>query len=270
MVLLLNKLRLSQKQEVTRNPDKTNLNWPEILFWTNGLMLLNWVQGVLHHLPSLDTKTQRAFWQGSMPAKFLNEFPWLAKFTPAQVVEYCQVRRSAVQARTRLLIRASGDRENLKGKDSEVVLGDVWMDEEKFVINEAAKSKSVAVASGLIHKAAMRNDVRFFIRLGKALQSKQRPPDVDWTRPGCDPVACFLVENWCEGQAYKSCLPALCFFSDQALADFCSVAFGRKTGNPSLDAIRQWRRRLGLKQVSNPKVTATIVSGSEILFKNGR
>lgn len=271
MPLQLDKLRVSRKHEVTRNPDKAAWNWPEIFFWTNGLMLLNWVQGVLRQLPSLDAKTQAGFWQGSMPAQFLNEFPWLAKFTPAQVVEYCQVRQSVDQAHTRLIIRACGDRENPKGKDSEVALGDVWMDEKKFVINEAAKSKSIAMAatSGLIQKAAMRNDVRFFIRLGKALQSKQRLPAVDWTRPGCDPVACFLVENWCGGQAYKSCLPALCFFSDQALADFCSAAFGRKPGNPSHDAIRQWRRRLGLKQTRCPKVKATIVSDGEILFEKG-
>ena len=269
MPLQLDKLRLSPKHKCTQNPDKANLNWPEIFFWTNGLMLLNWVQGVLHQLPSLDTKTQEAFWQGLLPAQFLDEFPWLAKFTPTQIVEYCEVWRSVDQARTRLIIRACGDRENPKGKDSEVAFGDVWMDEKKFVINEAAKSKSVIIAPGIIHKAAMRNDVRFFIRLGKALQSRQRPPAVDWTRPGCDPVACFLVENWCEGQSYRSRLPALCFFSDQALADFCSAAFGRKTGNPSLDAIRQWRRRLGLKQVSSPKVNATIVSDGDILFENG-
>jgi hypothetical protein len=80
-------------------------------------MLLNWVQGVLRQLPSLDAKTQAGFWQGSMPAQFLNEFPWLAKFTPAQVVEYCQVRQSVDQAHTRLIIRACGDRENPKGKE---------------------------------------------------------------------------------------------------------------------------------------------------------
>jgi len=266
MQLHFDKLRLSRRHEVTQNPDKATCNWLEIFFWTNGLMLLNWVQGVLHQLPSLDEKTQKAFWQGSMPAQFLKEFPWLAKFSSAQVIEYCQVRQSMDKARTRLLIRASGDRENPKGADSEVAQGDVWLDEKKFVINEAAKSKSVAMSSGLIHKAAMRNDVRFFVRLGKALQSKKMLQDVDWTRPGCDPVAFFLVENWCSGQAYKSRLPALCFFSDQALADFCSAAFGRKAGNPSLDAIRQWRRRLGLKQVSSPKVKATNVSGGEILF----
>lgn len=272
MPLQFDNLRSSPKHEVARNPDKATSNWPEIYFWTEGLMLLNWVQAVLPQLPSLDAKAQELFWQGSIPAQFLNDFPWLAKFTPAQVVEYCQIRQSMDRARTRLIIRASGDRENPKGTNSEVALGDVWLDERKFVINEAAKFKSVG-HYGLpefIHKAAKRNDVRFFIRLGKALQPKKSLADVDWTRPGCDPIACFLVENWCEGRAYNSRLPALCFFSDQALADFCSAAFERKAGNPSLDAIRQWRRRLGLKQTSSPKVKGIDISGGAILFVRGK
>jgi hypothetical protein len=116
----------------------------------------------------------------------------------------------------------------------------------------------------VLKRAADENDVRFFIRLGKALQSGQRPKDVDWTR--CDPLAIFLMENWCEPLDCKWWLPALCFFTDQALADFCSAAFGRNPGHPSSAAIRQWRRRLGLKTVRSPKIRKVIIKEGEILF----
>jgi len=115
-----------------------------------------------------------------------------------------------------------------------------------------------------IFEAAKQNNVRFFIRLGKALQSRKKVPDVDWTQ--CDPVACFLVENWCEWRAYDRRFPALCFFSDQALADFCSAMFGRNPGSPSGYSIRQWRRRLGLKQASRPKIRKVTIEKGKILF----
>jgi hypothetical protein len=272
MPLQFDKLRFSPNHKATPNPDKATSNWPELFFWTNGLMLLNWVQVVMERLPSLNVKAQERFWKGSMPSQFLDDLPWIAKFPPSQVIEYCLVRQSRDRAKTRLIIRASGDRENPKGADSAVALGDILMEEKRFIINEAAKSKSVAHSGlpGLIQKAAKRNDVRLFIRLGKKLQTKRRRVDVDWNRPGCDPVALFLADNWCEGRNYSSRLPALCFFSDQALADFCSAAFGRKLGSPSLDAIRQLRRRLRLKQTTNPKVKCTRIKDGEICFIAGK
>lgn len=230
-------------------------------------MLLNWVQAILRQLPSLGAKAQEKFWRGAMPAQLSKDFPWLAKFAPAQVVEYCQIRQSADRARTRLIMRASGDKERPKGADSEITLGDLWLDEKKFVLNEARKFKRVGYPD-LINKAAEANDVRFFIQFGKALQKKERVADVDWKRT--DPISRFLVENWCGGRTYNSRWPALCFFSNQALADFCSAMFGRKPGNPSLDAARQRRRLLGLKQASSPRVKGITVSRGEILFIEGK
>lgn len=274
MPLQFKNLRLSAKHEVTRNADEATSNWPEIFFWTEGLMLLNWVQVILRRLPSLAPKTQERFWKRIMPPQFLRDFARLAEFTPAQVVEYCRIRQSAERAGTRLIMKARAEYEKPRGADSEVSFGELWLDQKKFVLTEAAKFRQVNFYPELIckvfSKAAQENDVRFFIRLGKALQSKKRKPDVDWTRPGCsDPVACFLVNNWCEGRDYKSRLPALCFFSDQALANFCHVALGRSEGIPSLDTIRQWRRHLGLKQASTPKVKGVAISGSAILFTKG-
>ena len=241
--LQLRELNLSPRQKFTQNTDGANWYWPQIFFWTEGLMLMNQIEEpVLNRISTFDTKDQEKFWQGSIPAQFLGEFPWLAKFTPAQVVEYCRIKQSSRIAAGRLMIRASGDRLCPKGAYTSASIGEDKIDEEKFVLNEAAKTKSVKhyQLPQFIFEAAKQNNVRFFIRLGKALQLREKVPYVDWTR--CDPVACFLVENWCEWLAYDDHLPALCFFSDQALADFCSAIFCRKPGNPSIDSIRQWRR----------------------------
>src|SRR5262245_220133 len=123
-------LLFSSKHEFTQNPESKS-NWPEIYFWTKGLMLLNWVQGVLARLPSLEAKIQQSFWQGSMPPQFLNDFPWLPGFSAQQVVEYCQIRQSADAARTRLIIRACAYGENPKDQDSEVSFGKLWLNEKK-------------------------------------------------------------------------------------------------------------------------------------------
>jgi hypothetical protein len=145
-------------------------------------------------------------------------------------------------------------------------IGGLRFDEKTHALRMAAANKAVNARTviGVVKRAAEENDVRFFIRLGKALQPTQSPGEVDWTR--CEPLAIFLMENWCEPLDYEWWLPALCFFTDQALADFCSAAFGRKPGNPSSDAVRQWRRRLGLKSVRSPKISKVLIKEGEILF----
>ena len=164
---------------------------------------------------------------------------------------------------TLLITKARREKLNPEGK---VSLGEVPLDEKVWVLRYAESRKDLRgpVIGKFISEAAKQNDVRFFIRLGKALQSRKPAPEVDWNRP--DPLACFLVENWCEGRNYRSRLPALCLFTDQALADFCSAAFGRQPGNPSPEGVRQWRRRLGLKPVRSPKVKQVIRQGDEILL----
>jgi hypothetical protein len=252
-------LILSSRHKFTQNPDDVDWNWSQVFFWTEDLMLMHWVL-------SFDNKFHDDSWQGSIPAQSLEDFPWLAKFKPAQVVEYWRISRSRSKAADNLIIKARGERLCPKGAYSKVSSGDAKLVEEKFLLNAAAKSKSVKryYLPQFIFEAAKQNNVRFFIRLGKVLQSRMKVPDVDWTR--CDPVACFLVSNWCEWHEYDRRFPALCFFSDLALADFCSAMFGRNPGNPSTYSIRQWRRRLGLKQASRPKIKKVTVEKGKILF----
>jgi hypothetical protein len=265
--LHLQKLILSSQHKFTQNVDEPDWYWPPIYFWTKGLNLMHRIEAVLERISSLDAKVQENFWQDSIPAQLLKDFPWLATFDAAQVVEYCRIMQSSRKARSRLIIQARGDRLCPKGTYSKFGGGESKLVEEKFVLNEVAKSKSInhhCYLPQFIFEAAKQNNVRFFIRLGKVLQSREKIPDVDWTR--CDPVACFLVENWCKWGAYNPRFPALCFFSDSALADFCSAVFGRNCDNPSVDSIRQWRRRLGLKQPRRPKIRQISLKGKEALF----
>jgi hypothetical protein len=257
--LQLQNLTFSPKHKFTQNPDGVDWNRVQIFFWTEGLRLMNWIS-------SSDTKVRGDFREDSIPAQSLKDFPWLAKFKPAQVVEYCRIEESRHKAASHLIIQARGERLCPKGTYSKVSSGEDRLHEEKFVLNTATKSKSVKrhFLPQFFFEAAQKNNVRFFIRLGKALQSRKKVPDVDWTR--CDPVACFLVQNWCEWCEYDRRFPALCFFSDLALADFCSAVFGRNPGNPSVYSIRQWRRRLGLKQARYPKIGKISLKGNKVLF----
>jgi hypothetical protein len=134
------------------------------------------------------------------------------------------------------------------------------------VLQEAEKFKAVNVGGlpGLIHKAAEQNDVSFFKRLGRRLQSGKCPADVDWNR--VQPIECFLVDHWCEGSNYKSRLPALCFFEGKARAKFCALWFRVKYDSRYNDSVRQTVKRLGLVRPKQPKIKDVEIKGDEIRF----
>ena len=267
MSLQLEKLRLSTRQAWRPNTDENTGNWPQIFFWTEGLILLNWTEALMKRVGALQRYDQEEFRTGRATRAVRGLNPALfERWSPQLIFNYCHVWQSQNAAWTRLIIRARGERENKQGKPSEVMFGSVRLDERSYVLRRVATYQDVSIRglAGLIHKAAKENDIRFFVRLGKALQRKTKPPEVNWDR--VNPLAGFLVTNWCEGQDFKSRLPALCFFGDQALADFCSAAFGKAPGNPSSFAVRQWRKRLGLKQAKAPRVRETIVIKDEILL----
>jgi hypothetical protein len=264
MPLILDKLRLSSRQTCVPNNDPGTADWPYLYSWTDGLILLNKTQIMLELLDKFDADVKANFWKGKILRQLLKALP--ARFTncsPARIIEYCRVWQSQESARMVLMAKARRDKLNPKGT---VFLGDIRLDERTLALNMAAYHKAVNFLAlpHFINKAAEQNDVRFFIRLGKALQSKHRTAGVDWTR--IEPLADFIVRNWCKESDFRTGLPVLCFFTDEALADFCSAAFGRKPGNPSSEAVRQWRRRLGLKQVRGPKIRKATLKRDEILL----
>ena len=178
------------------------------------------------------------------------------KVGDVQMVEYVRAWQSRDQARLRLMIEARGEVIDPKGTIS---IGPHRINTRAFVLNEAKSSKRTdghGIPNMLFH-AALANDTRFFIRLGKVLQSKKTTSRVDWNR--CNDIERMLVDNWCGWEwALGLHLPPLCLFTAQALADFCSAAFGNDPGDPSVDTVWQYlantSRGLALHQASHPTI----------------
>ncbi len=262
--LKLDDFRLSHRQKREPNPDLTDWDWRQIYFWTEGVRLLGHTGYVCEQVKELDPGAQEQFWQGVVPERFLEHLPSaIVGRASSQIVDYCKVWQSQHRAFSLLCSKARREKVNPNGT---VSVGGVHLDEKCYALRLAELDKSVNNHTGMhvIGEAAKCNDVRFFIQLGRALQKRRKPLEVDWSR--CDPLACFLVANWCEAAHFWSGLPLLCFFTDQALADFCSVAFGRKAGSPTAEAVRQWRKRLGLRRPQSPKIRKVTVEKDEILF----
>lgn len=222
--------------------------------------MLNHVGGVFHKSNGdscpwdrLDDADRKNFQRGKMPAKLLTECSWLTNYPPQDVFKCCIAWKTQKSAELQLILEARGDAKAKSGEESSVSFGDLRVDEEKFVLNEAKKFKRVDRVSGLIAKAAKRNEVQFFVKLGKALQGKRAVPEVD--RERVDRLRRFMVANWCEaidyGPRFPLCFPTggvpLCLLTDDELVDVltkhlcnCDLTF---------DRVRKARQRLGLRKV---------------------
>jgi hypothetical protein len=248
--------------------DKLRVSAKQKDFWSERFTNFAHCEALVKHISKHPSLAYEDFWtqKGIAELQRLNPQLWDA-VGPQDLRKYCDVWQSKENAWLRLILKARGEAEARSGKPAGFSFGKLRLDERKYALQIASTSRRVSgrILPSLIHRAAQANDVRFFIRLGKVLQSSKHRLEVDWTR--VDTILLLLVQNWCEGNDYHSALPPLCFFSDQALADFCSTALGREPGNPSSGAIRQWRLRLGLKQYPQRIIRETIVTGSDILLK---
>ena len=72
--------------------------------------------------------------------------------------------------------------------------------------------------SGFLSGSAKRSSVR------------EKVPYVDWTR--CDPVACFLVENWCEWLAYERPPSSALLFFRSGIGGFLFRDLWQETWQP--------------------------------------
>lgn len=259
------KFILSPRQKHIVNKDRQWGWWPEIFLWTEGLILLDSTKRMLEELPKMSPEDQALYQDGQIPKEWLRFLPdRLARTSPKQILEYCRAWQSQKHGESMVMIKIRGDKLDPNGT---LRMGAMRFDEETWALNLAGHSKDISrwPIPRVIERAAERNDVRFFMRLGRILQSKAKRPDVDWNR--CPLLIRFLVYNWCEAAEYQRGMPVLCQFTDQALADFCSVVMDRKPGNPSAESIRKWKLRLGLKSVSSPKIRKFKLIGNEFLFE---
>ncbi len=262
MSLQFDKLFLSRRQPVLPNNDPADKS--ERFFWTDGLLLLKATEAMLRQLPELDVASRAAFWQGKVLAEWLKWLPSRQKEVPAErIVEYGRAWESQRAAIHILTIKARSEK---LAPNGQLRIGGLRIDAKSYALHLAKCWKTVG-ARGLpqiIARAAEENDVQFFKRLGRALGKKEPEPEVDWS--GMDNVTRFLVSNWCRPSDYAHWLPALCFFSDPALAKFCRSTFQRNEEKLTPEALRKTRSRLGLKPVRWPKIRQLTVKNGEMIF----
>jgi hypothetical protein len=91
---------------------------------------------------------------------------------------------------------------------------------------------------------------------------RTKPQIVDWSR--CPSIACVLVDFWIGSRGDYAHIPPLCFFTDQALLDFCDAAIPEEES--SFDSLRKVRQRLGLKHTARPMIKTVLIKSNSILF----
>lgn len=171
---------------------------------------------------------------------------------PVEKIRDCQrVIQSCKDARDFLVLRAIGHKPKSSGT---IGFGRHRLDAKKFVLLLAAATGNLKNTwanfdvAKIIHQAAVENDIRFFKSLGGKLSKKGKRAGTDLNR--CDIMACFLVDFWiCKPDTHPN-FPPLCFFTDEALADWCAYALNTNSDNRNLASVRKWRQRLGLKRAT--------------------
>jgi hypothetical protein len=262
MPLQFDNLILSRRQPVLANDDPADPS--ERFFWSDGLELLDAANDMLQRLPKLGAAARANFWQGQVPAELLKFLPARLKAVSAErIIKHARAWESQRNTVIKLSIQARGERLSPK---SDPAAGEFVVAAKSYALHLARCWKTVKARSmpEILARAVEQDDIAFFKRLGRALAEKKPALEVDWSE--VKNVHRFLVGNWCRPSDYAHSLPALCFFTDQALADFCAAAFGENPGDPSSEVVRQWRRRLGLKPVRWPKVRQVTIRNGEIMF----
>jgi hypothetical protein len=87
MPLQFDKLILSRRQPVLPNDEPADKS--ERFFWSDGLELLAATEAMLRRLPELDAEARAGFWQGKVPANWLNRLTSRQQeFSAGRIVEY--------------------------------------------------------------------------------------------------------------------------------------------------------------------------------------
>jgi hypothetical protein len=198
------------------------------------------------------------------PAKVLAGIP------PEKINDCQRVLQSRRDAQEFLILRARGLKTNVDGK---IAFGRHRLDGKKFVLAVAASSGNLidihfnSDLAQIIHQAAQERDIQFFKILGRSLSQKsRRSAELDWN-DRCESLPCFLVDFWIGWPSAHPDFPPLCFFTDQALADWCGFALTPESDGGHFDAVRKCRQRLRLKRAETAliKSVTTDAKGAILL-----
>lgn len=153
-----------------------------------------------------------------------------------------------VRKRLRQLARGGADA-------PELFTASCLLDEFEYAPRSPLHNKRVM---GVIVGAVARNDVQFFIRLGKVLarKPKKRPRGIgEKELPVPRGLEQFLIGRWASPTDE---LPELFYLTPDSLAEVCSHFFGKELFPEAIVKVRQ---RLGLKPFRRGKVRVISVNG---------
>jgi hypothetical protein len=122
-------------------------------------------------------------------------------------------------------------------------LGEKYRSIFEDILFRGAHPLDLGLHQAILNEAVQTNDFPFFIRLGEELGKE--PCNV---KEAYDRAAYLLTKYWTDtGLGH----PPLCFFTDQALADFCAITLKRSSHQDNFSSIRKLRQRLRLKPSPN-------------------
>lgn len=162
---------------------------------------------------------------------------------------YLQVLLSQKEADRDLKEEATGSEANRKAVSDALAAGNVReaLETKVYYLLKAERYRNLQHPDiqKLIELAALAGDDSVFIRLGRALSQPAEirgPEDMQ-----VDKLKFVLVEWWLRGPQGQM---GLCRLTDEALTEFCNLAFGG--GSLTLDCVRKTRQRLGLVKGTKP------------------
>jgi hypothetical protein len=288
----------------------------ETFFWLKEATLLSRTSVVLSALEKIEEAQQQRFWAGDIPEElhfklreiaetnFANEIISAVQANPGQIREYCKIRRSHDMGESRLihLLRKELSLAELDSKANEqgqLSSGGVKMNEKRFALRIAKVTGTIwdPIVRFGIEQANKESDNHFFKELGRALELKKRPAEIDYQCISI--VARFLIDLWCgekgiygmwmkmfetrdtgvvaSGEDCYRCSrppafyfhPPLCFFSSGALATYCAMALGKEQSDrdTSVTATKKWVSRLGLQRASAPRIRDVKVESGGVWFR---
>lgn len=111
----------------------------------------------------------------------------------------------------------------------------------------------------VIMKAVDSNDLTFFRKLGRLVRATPEGMSLTLKLQG------WLAKNWVR----QTDAPALCFFTDEALAELAQIALKLSASAASMQNVRKARQRLGLVQARNKTVKEVQLRDGKLLINDG-
>jgi hypothetical protein len=218
--------------------------------WVRDLPARQWIENLKDVRKIDEPPTPFDLWHAGKPTPVMVESlpPKVAQVGKQRIVLLCKVRRSARKANMKLIWKGRRVKYKKTGEPDHSVNVLRRIEAGEMGLNDWVLKQQ-------IRKQMLAGNVRWFIRLGEALERGRSPKTQvpDFFSDRIDRVADFIVCFWfCVPDSFSKNVPSFCYFTDQALADLCKLQF--PTASPTMLSVRQWRKRLRLLRPGPPIV----------------